>query len=124
MLPVGRLVLRGHNLRRGPTYSAGAQNPRLGDPGLLDCADGRAKPWVHSCPLAVDLAALGPVDPRTVRWVGVTDRLRVTWPERGPSWASSMDTATRPTCSIGDVMVVSGGLQKSAPKMSSQPTML
>lgn len=33
-----------------------------------------------------------------------------------------MATAVRPACSIGTVRVVSGGLQKSAPKMSSQPT--
>ena len=42
----------------------------------------------------------------------------------GSSRDSSIDTATRPACSIGAVSVVSGGLQKSAPKMSSQPTML
>ena len=55
-----------------------------------------------------------------MRWVGITDRLRVPPPASGFSWASSMDTATRPACSIGEAMVDSGGLQKSAPKMSSQ----
>ncbi len=56
------------------------------------------------------------MEPRTVRCVGMTDRLRFPPPASGFSWASNMDTATRPACSMGELMVVRGGLQKSAPK--------
>ena len=54
-------------------------------------------------------AGTGPVEPRTVRCVGIRERLRLPPPANGFSWASNMDTDTRPACSIGDAMVVSGG---------------
>jgi len=66
----------------------------------------------------------GPVDARMVRCVGSRTARRVAGTPASPSRPSSKDTAARPACSAGPLSVVSGGWQKSAPKMSSQPTTL
>src|ERR1019366_656471 len=70
------------------------------------------------------LGGTGPVESRTVRWVGSSTERRGDFGPTDVKLDSSIDTATRPACSIGAVRVVSGGLQKSAPKMLSKPTTL
>ena len=66
----------------------------------------------------------GPLDSRTVRWVGSTTARCVTGDDGCFNWDNSIETATRTASSIGVVNVVNGGLQKSASNMSSQPTTL
>ena len=64
----------------------------------------------------------GPVDARTTNSDGSVVVYGLADPSAAPILSSSMETAIRPACSIGEAIVVRGGLQKSAPITSSQPT--
>ena len=77
----------------------------------------RARPSTdHACDA-------GPVDARTTSWVGST-RVGGSTGRVEDLCRTSVSTARAPASSVRSARVVSGGLQKSAPKMSSKPTTL